>query len=234
VNELAAVKPKTLGPNHYWRLWLLDAVLVGGGILFFLATFYGTWEFFGVACSMALLPFIPIMVLVGGGGSTVFALTKVWIDKRSPTRLTAVGLLVIPGVVVTLALVVAGVCRSPGHRLSYICLGNAPASASHVQITGYSTFLHAEWLAVFQSGQKDFQTMVAQSKMQPVDAFELTQLLAPAGIRHSRLFQSLPSQAHAVYFKRVFKEGEEHQRGRVYAGFDPVTSTAMVVLEYHD
>lgn len=50
---------------NYWRLWLFDALLVSAGVLFFLATQYGTCEFFGTACAMALLPFIPVMVLVG-------------------------------------------------------------------------------------------------------------------------------------------------------------------------
>jgi hypothetical protein len=70
-------------------------------------------------------------------------------------------LLVVPALVVTLALVLLGAAKSPAHRLSYICIGNAPASASQVQIAGYSTFLREEWLAVFKVGSKDFQTMVA-------------------------------------------------------------------------
>ena len=57
-------------PINYWWLWLLNAVLVSAGALFFLAAQYGTYEFFGTALIMALLPFIPVMVLVGGGGST--------------------------------------------------------------------------------------------------------------------------------------------------------------------
>ena len=83
--EVNAVENQTganLRPLDYWRLWLLDALLVGGGMLFFLATHYGTYEFFGQACAMALLPLIPVMVLVGGAGSTVFALTKILIEKR--------------------------------------------------------------------------------------------------------------------------------------------------------
>ena len=76
----------SLRPAAYWRLWLFDTALVSAGILFFLATQYGTYEFFGRACAMALLPFIPVSVLVGGAGSTIFALTKVWIEKRALNR----------------------------------------------------------------------------------------------------------------------------------------------------
>lgn len=51
-----------LRPVDYWRLWLLDTVLVSAGLLFILALQYGTYEFFGKACAMALLPLIPVMV----------------------------------------------------------------------------------------------------------------------------------------------------------------------------
>ena len=91
--------PKGVNPRriNYWRLWLLDAVLVSAGLLFFLATQYGTSEFFGVACLMASLPFIPIVVLVGGAGSTVFILTKIMIEKRSLKPPAALVLLAGPG-----------------------------------------------------------------------------------------------------------------------------------------
>lgn len=219
----------------YWRLWLLDAVLVSAGVLFFLAVQYGTYEFFGLACRMALLPFIPIMVLVGGAGSTVFALTKVkLIEKRSLKRPAALALLVAPALVVTLLLGLLGASRSPAHQLAYICLGNVPASASQVHVAGYSAFLHGEWLAVFNAWPKDFQTMVNESKLTPVDEFEFQHMLELATIKKSRLVQNLPPLTNAYYFKRVFNESEEHQRGSVYAVFDPATSTAVVVREYHD
>lgn len=111
---------------NYWRLWLFNAVLVGAGVLFFLAAQYGTWEFFGRACLMALLPFIPVMVLVGGAGSTIFILTKVLIEKRLLKAPTALALLAGPGLAMTLLLGLMGAGKSPGHRLAYICLGNAP------------------------------------------------------------------------------------------------------------
>src|ERR1035441_1693765 len=119
-----------LRPMDYWRLWVLDAVLVSAGVVYFLATQYGTYEFFGTAIVMALLPFIPVMVLVGGAGSTVFALTKVLIEKRALPRPAALALLAGPALVVTLLLVLLGAFKSPGHRLAFICLGNAPKLAS--------------------------------------------------------------------------------------------------------
>jgi hypothetical protein len=234
VNTVENPAGTQLHPLQYWRLWLFDTVLVSAGFLFFLATQYGTGEFFGKACAMALLPLIPIMVLVGGAGSTVFALTKVLIEKRGLRRPTALALLVGPALVLTLSLGLSATCRSPAHRLTYICLGNAPASASHVQITGYSTFLREEWLAVFNVDEKGFQTMVAGAKLVPIDVFEFRKMLAPSAIEKSRLFQGQPSLNSALCFKRVFKESEEHQRGGVYAAFDPATSTAIVVREYRD
>ena len=219
---------------NYWRLWLFDTALVSAGILFFLALQYGTYEFFGRACAMALLPLIPVLVLVGGGGSTIFALTKVLIERRALPRLAALALLVGPALVVTLALVLLGAFKSPSHRLSYICIGNAPASASQVQVTGYSTFLREEWLAVFHVGPKDFQTMVAGAKLVPVDDFEFRKMLEPSALKKSRLYQSLPPLNGALCFKRVFKEGEEHKLGSVYAAFDPATSTAIVLRGYQD
>ena len=219
---------------NYWRLWLFDTGLVSAGILFFLALQYGTYEFFGKACAMALLPFIPVIVLVGGAGSTIFALTKVFIEKRGLKVPTAVALLVGPALVVALALVLLGAGKSPGHRLAYICLGNAPASASHVQIAGYSTFLRSEWLAVFTAVPKDFQAMVAGAKLVPADGFEFKQRLEHSAQNGTRLWQSLPPMTNALCFQRVFNESEEHQRGGVYAVFDPATSTAVVFREYHD
>ena len=43
VENQAGVDPRRV---NYWRLWLFDSVLVSAGILFFLATQYGTYEFF--------------------------------------------------------------------------------------------------------------------------------------------------------------------------------------------
>ncbi len=219
---------------NYWRLWLLNAVLVGAGVLFFLAAQYGTFEFFGPACLIALLPFIPVMVLVGGAGSTIFILTKVLIEKRSLRLPAALALLAGPGLAVTLLLGLLGAGKSPGHRLAHICLGNAPASASQVRVTGYSTFLREEWLAVFNVGPKDFQTLVTQAKLAPVDEFEFRKALEQSALQQSRLFQKLPPLNNLTCFQRVFKEAEERERGSIYAVFDPATSTAVVYREYRD
>jgi hypothetical protein len=234
VNTIENKSGATLRPLVYWRLWLFDTALVSAGLLFFLATQYGTYEFFGRVCAMALLPLIPVLVLVGGGGSTVFALTKVWIEKRGLKKTVALALLVGPALVVTLALVLLGVFKSPNHRLNYICVGNAPVSASHVQITGYSTFLREEWLAVFNVDGRAFQTFVAQAKLVPADNFEIKTRLEHSSLKDSRLFKKLPASGELRCFKRVFKEAEEHQRGSIYTVFDPATSTAVVFREYHD
>ena len=221
-------------PINYWLLWLLNAGLVSAGVLFFLAAQYGTSEFFGVAVLMALLPFIPVMVLVGGAGSTIYVLTKVMIEKRALKLPSALALLVGPGLVLTLVLVLLGAGRPPRHRLAYICLGSVPASVSHVQVAGYSSFLRAEWLAVFHVGQSDFKIMADQAQLVPADDFELRKMLESSALTKSRLLQSLPPLTNAQCFKRVFKESAEHQRGGVYEEYNPVTSTAVVLREYHD
>ena len=223
-----------LQPRDYWRLWLFDAVLVSASFLFSLATHYGTYEFFGTACAMALLPLIPFLVLVGGAGSTIFALTKVLIDKRGLRKPTALALLVGPALVFTLPLVWLGATVMPAHRLSYICIGRAPASASQVQITGYSTFLREEWLAVFHVDQKSFQTFVTSAELVPADEFEFQAALESSKLKATRLGQTLPPLTNVLCFKRAFKESEEHQRGSVFAVFDPATSTAIVLRGYHD
>ena len=231
VENTAGVNPPRI---NYWRLWLFDTALVSAGILFFLATQYGTYEFFGKACDMALLPLIPVLVLVGGAGSTIFALTKVLIEKRSLPRSTALALLVGPALVLTMLLVMSGAGKSSAHRLAYICLGNVPASASQVRVAGYSTFLREEWLAVFNAGQKDFQTMVANAKLVPADDFEFRKMLEQSSLKKSRLFQSLPQLNDSPCFKRAFKAGEEHERGSVYTVFDAATSTVVIFREYND
>ena len=223
-----------LRPKVYWRLWLLNAVLVSAGALLFLAAQYGTYEFFGEACAMAVLPFIAVMILVGGAGSTVFALTKVLIEKRGLKKPAAQALLTGPGLLVALLLVLLGAAKSPGRRLNYICLGNAPASASRVQVAGYSMFLREEWLAEFNVGEKDFQTLVAGAKLAPADDFEFKKMVERSSLKTTKLYHSLPSPANPLCFKRVFKPGEEHERGSIYAAFDPATSTATVFREYHD
>lgn len=219
---------------NYWQLWLLDTALVSAGILFFLAAQYGTFEFFGKACAMALLPFIPVSVLVGGAGSTIFALTKVWIEKRALSRPTALALLIGPAVVIALALLLLGLIKSPGSRLGYICLGNLPASASHARVAGYSTFLREEWLAAFSVAPADFQTMAGRAKLEPVPSVEFSRRLEQSSLKGTKLFQNLPPTGDLICFKRVFNEPIEHQRGGVYAAFDPATSTAVVFREYHD
>ena len=223
-----------LRPKDYWRLWLFDTALVSAGVLFYLATNYGTYEFLGKACAMALVPLIPVLVLVGGAGSTVFALTKVLIERRALPRGTGVALLVGPALVIALALGLLGAFKSPAHRLAYICHGSAPASPSHVQIAGYSAFLREEWLAVFNVDARAFQTLVAQAKLVPADAVEFKTVLERSSLKDSRLFQKLPPLGGPGCFKRLFKEAQEHQRGSVYAAFDPATSTAVVFREYHD
>jgi len=234
VNEIANIGITAKPPVYYWRLWLFNVVLVGAGVLFFLAAQYGTCDFFGAACLMALLPFIPVMVLVGGAGSTIFVLTKVLIEKRALKLPAALALLVGPGLAVTLLLVLLGAGRSPAHRLAYVCLGNAPASASDVRVAGYTTFLREEWLAVFNVGPKDFQTLVARSKLVPVDEFEFKKMLGQSALKKSRLFQEVPQLNDLTCYKRVFNAQEERKRGGVYAVFDPATSTAAVFREYHD
>ncbi|HEX5397637.1 MAG TPA: hypothetical protein VFY06_01125 [Verrucomicrobiae bacterium] len=223
-----------LRPSDYWRLWLFNAVLVSAGALFLLTVQYGTYEFFGRACLMAFLPFIAVMVLVGGAGSTIFALTKVMIEKRSLKKPTALALLVGPALVVTLLLGLLGAGKSPGRRLDYICVGNAPASASHVEVSGYSTFLRKEWLAVFNVGQKDFQTMVAKANLAPADDIEFTKMLEQSALKKTRLYQNLPPLNDAICYERVFNEGKEHESGSVYAVFDPATATAVVFRGNND
>lgn len=183
---------------------------------------------------MALLPFIPVIVLVGGAGSTIFALTKVLIEKRALKVPTALALLVGPALVVALALVLLGALKSPGHRLSFICLGNAPASASQVQVAGYSTFLRSEWLAVCIVDQKNFQAFVTGAKLQAGSTNEFNRMVERSAHKGTRLFKILPALDNSLCFQRVFKESEEHQRGGVYAVFDPATSTAAIFREYHD
>jgi len=219
---------------NYWRLWIFDAVLVSAGVLFFLATQYGTYEFFGRACAMALLPFIPIMVLVGGAGSTAFALTKVLIEKRSLNYFTSLALLIGPALVSTLLLVLLGAGKSPGHRLAYICLGNAPASASQVQVAGYSTFLHEEWLAAFNVDRDGFQKLVVRAKLEPVPDYDFRATLGHSMLKEISASQRILRSDQLICFRRVFNEHEEHERGHVYAAFDPATATAVVFREYHD
>jgi hypothetical protein len=231
VENTDGVNPR---PINYWRLWLLNAVLVSAGALFFLTVQFGTYEFFGKACLMALLPFIPLMVLVGGAGSTIFIMTKVTIEKRSLKASTALALLVGPGLLLTLLFGLLGAAKSPGHRLGYICMGDAPASASHVRVAGYSTFLREEWLAVFNVSQKDFQTMVAKGDLVPADGFVFRKMLEQSALKQTRLYQILPPLNGALCFKRALNEGEEHERGSVYEAFDPATSTAVVWRGYQD
>jgi hypothetical protein len=221
-------------PLNYWRLYLLNALLVSVGLLVILASPYGTGEFFGVACLMALLPFIPVMVLVGGAGSTLFVLTKIMIEKRSWRTSTALVLLVGPGLALFLALVLVTVGQPPSRRLAYICHGSPPASASRVQVTGYATYLSEQWLAVFTVDAKGFQALVTQTELAPVDGFEFKRRLEQSALKSTRLYQSSPFPGDLPCFKRVFKPGEEHERGSLYALFDPATSRAMVFREYRD
>ncbi len=217
----------------YWWLWVFDTVLVSAGMWVFLATQYGTFEFFGKACARALLPLIPAMVLVGGAGSTVFALTKVLIEKRALPRSRALALLVGPALAITLVIGLLVTFKSPVHRLAYICVGNAPAPVSQVQITGYATFLREEWMAVFRVDQPNFQTFVTRSKLEPVPSLEFSRMLERSSLKATEAFQNLPpGDFHC--FKRIFDAAAEHQRGSIYAAFDRVTTTAVIFREYHD
>ena len=234
VNAIENQTATRLRPMDYWWLWVLDTGLVTAGLWFYLATNYGTYEFFGRAGAMALLPLIPLLVLVGGAGSTVFALAKVFIEKGALPVAAAVALLVGPALVVTLALGLVGARKSPGHRLAYICLGQAPMAASQVRVAGYSTFLRSEWLAVFTVDEKNFQAFVTEAKLQPAPAGEFHRRLESSAHNGTRLWQSLPPMTNVLCFQRVFKESAEHQRGGVYAVFDPATDTAVVFRGFRD
>ena len=209
-------------------------MLVTAGLLFFLASQFGTFEFFSTALLMALLPLIPLMVLVGGAGSTVFVLTKRLIEKRSLKRTASLALLVGPALMVTLPLALLGAWKSPAHRLAYVCMGSAPASASHIRLTGYSTFLREEWLAVFHTDEKSFQVLASKAKLVPADEFEFRDRFQKSVLKTTRLGQSLAPMTNALCFKRVFKESEEHERGMIFALFDPTTATAVVLRGYRD
>jgi len=213
---------------------VVDAVLVTTGMLFFLAAQYGTFEFFGQACLMAALPLIPGLVLVGGAGSTVFVLTKVMVEKRALSASKAVALLVGPGLLLFLTCIVLALGKSPERRLSYICHGHAPASAGHVRVIGYSTFLGEEWLSVFTVNEKDFQAMVAKVELTPADAFELEKMFEQSSLKTTGLFKSCPSPGGLQCFKREFNAASEHERGRIYAVYDAATLTAIVYREYRD
>lgn len=229
--ENTSPKPPAI---NYWRLWILNAVLVSTGVLLFLAAQYGTYDFFWRACLMALLPFIPIMVLVGGAGSTIFALTKVLIEKRKLNKSTTLALLLGPGLVMTLLLILPGVSRSSGHWLNYVCAGNAPASVANVKVTGYSGFLREEWLAAFNIGQTNFQTMIERGQFVPADGFEFQRRLERSALKQTQLSKRLPPLRDALCYKRVFDRDQEHQRGSIFALFDPATSTAVVFRYYQD
>ena len=199
-----------------------------------LAAQYGTADFFGAACLMALLPFIPAIVLVGGAGSTIFVLTKVMIEKRSLPASSALLLLVGPGLCVFLLLALLTARQSPDRWLAYLCHGHAPPSASQVRVAGYSTFLSEQWLAEFHVNAREFQTFLSQAELVPVDAFEFKKTFDTSALKSTRLFRQSPPSTDRPCFKRVFKPGEEHVRGTIYATFDPDTSTAVVLREYRD
>lgn len=234
MNDSSQQPNPRLRPINYWWLWLGDTVLVSAGCWFYLATHYGTYEFYGVALMMASLALIPVLVLVGGAGSTVFALTKIWIEKRGLPRRTGVALLVGPALMITLALGLLGAFKSPAHRLAFICAGHPPAAAGEIRIAGYSAFLRGEWLAVFRTEAKSFQSLVTQAQLVPADAAEFQNLRTRSDLKFTRLFQTLPPTGELKYFKRVFKEAEEHERGIIFAVFDPATGAAAVFRSYHD
>jgi hypothetical protein len=76
--------------------------------------------------------------------------------------------------------------------------------------------------------------MIAGAKLVPADDFEFQKMIEQSSLKNSWLLQGFPQRNDPLCFKRVFKESEEHQRGGVYAVFDPATSTAVVFREYHD
>jgi hypothetical protein len=76
--------------------------------------------------------------------------------------------------------------------------------------------------------------MVDKAKLTPADDFEFRKVLEPSVLKRSKLFQSLPPLNAALCFKRVFKEGEEHELGSVFAAFDPATSKAIVLRGYQN
>jgi hypothetical protein len=223
-----------LRPPACWRLWLVDGALVSAGMWYFLATQYGTGDFFGQALAMAVLPLMAVMVLVGGAGSTIFALTRVMIEKRSLNFSQSVVLLAGPAMVVAGLLVGLGVWHSPRHRLAYVCHGQVPADVSHVQVTGYSAFLRAEWLAVFHVGPDSFQEWVTRSKLEKTPDYDFARMLKDSSLQSTQLGQQLSKLGHPLCFRRVFNAGTEHERGWIYAAFDGATATAVVLRAYRD
>jgi hypothetical protein len=63
---------------------------------------------------------------------------------------------------------------------------------------------------------------------------EFSRLLERSSLKGTKPFQNLPPSGDFICFKRAFKESEEHQRGSVYAAFDPAAGTAVVFRAYHD
>lgn len=234
MNAAENKSPAVLSTRSYWWLWVFNALLVSTGILFFLATRYGTPEFFTIALGMAMLPFIPILVLIGGGGSSVFAVSKVVIEKRRLKMSTALAVLLAPGIVITLLFVLLGLSASDKHRLSYICAGHAPAAANEIAVTGYSAFLREEWLATFRTDENNFHAFATAAQLVPADGFEFEKTLEHSALKSTRVGKTVPPLAALPCLKRVFKDKEEHERGTVFAVFDAANSRAIVFRGYHD
>ena len=192
VNPVAGQNTFRPPPSYYWRLWLLNALLVSAGLLLVLAAQYGTADFFGAACLMALLPFIPAIVLVGGAGSTIFVLTKVMIEKRSLSASSALLLLVGPGLFVFLLLALLTARQSPDHWLAYLCHGHAPPSASQVRVAGYSHLPQRTMAGRVPRKRQGISAFLSQAELVPVDAFEFKKTLDTSALKSTRLFRQSP------------------------------------------
>lgn len=143
-------------------------------------------------------------------------------------------LLVGPALGIALTLSFLGAFKSPAHRLAYICLGHAPTPVNDVRLAGYSTFLRAEWLAMFRTEPRAFQAFVAEAKLERIQPMEFQQMRVCTGLKSTQIFQTLPATSDWQCFRRVFKEAEEHKRGSVYAAFDPATVTTVILRIYSD
>jgi hypothetical protein len=222
-------------PLNYWRLWLWNTALLTAAFLYFFTTQYGTREFLGIALAMAFLPLLATLLFVVGTGSAVLVAIKIKSEKRGWSRAKTLAWLVVPTLLLSLLISTFAYWETlPQKRLGYVCIGNAPAAGSEIQVTGYSHFFSGQWLAAFTVDAAGFQKFVTEAKLQSAPEVDFNPMLNRSLLKATKLVQGMAPSNNAVSYRRIFKAEGERERGGIYAVYDATTSRAMVYREYHD
>jgi hypothetical protein len=177
---------------------------------------------------ISLLWIAPII----GVGAVIFAATKSILGRKASNPTMSRRWLYAPALIFALGVFGYGVWNiMPQQRLAKVC-GNTFLTAQNIKVVGCTGMQMAEWLAVFDVKEDDFQSFLRKRQLLPDTVSNFSDKRDRVHmLRRTSLLNTVPSVADWQCFKREVLGVDGIIHGGTYAAFDPKTSRAIVLRE---